>query len=90
VGDTSRELIELWRLRHGSWPVWRSVIEVIRERGDATSIKELALSGEDLIQAGLTPGPELGRMLTRLLDRVLEDPRLNTRESLLTLAKELS
>jgi tRNA nucleotidyltransferase (CCA-adding enzyme) len=90
VGDTSRELIELWRLRHGSWPVWRSVIEVIRERGDATSIKELAVSGEDLIHAGLTPGPELGRMLTRLLDRVLEDPRLNTRESLLTLAKERS
>lgn len=90
VGETSRDLIELWRLRHGSWPVWRSVIEVIRGRGDATSLRELAVSGEDLIQAGFTPGPELGQVLNRLMDRVLEEPRLNTRDSLLALAKELT
>ena len=90
VGESSRDLIELWRLRHGSWPVWRSVIEVVRGRGDATSIRELAVSGEDLIDAGFTPGPEIGRMLNRLMDRVLDEPRLNTREALLTLAKELT
>jgi hypothetical protein len=32
----------------------------------------------------------LGQVLTRLMDRVLEEPRLNNRETLLTLAKELS
>lgn len=90
VGEVSRDLTELWRLRHGSWPAWRAVIEVIRARGDAISIKDLALSGEDLIQAGIPPGPGLGRVLSQLLDRVLEEPRLNTRESLLTLAKELT
>jgi tRNA nucleotidyltransferase (CCA-adding enzyme) len=90
VGETSKDLVELWRLRHGSWPVWRSVIELIRERGDPTTIRELAVSGEDLIEAGLTPGPELGRVLNRLLDRVLDEPGLNTRDSLLTLARELT
>jgi hypothetical protein len=90
VGESARDLVELWRLRHGSWPVWRSLIEVIRGRGDATSIKDLAVSGDDLIQAGITPGPRLGQVLSRLMDRVLEEPRLNSRETLLSMAKELS
>jgi tRNA nucleotidyltransferase (CCA-adding enzyme) len=88
VGETSRDLVELWRLRHGNWPLWRSVIDAVRSRGDATAIRELAISGEDLIHAGFVPGPELGRVLTRLMERVLEEPRLNTRDSLLRLAKE--
>jgi tRNA nucleotidyltransferase (CCA-adding enzyme) len=90
VGETSRDLTELWRLRHGSWPTWRTVIEVIRGRGDATSIKDLAVSGEDLIQAGIPAGPGLGLVLGQLLDRVIDEPRLNTHESLLALVKELS
>lgn len=89
VGESSRDLVELWRLRHGSWPMWRSVIEVIRGRGDATSIKDLAVSGDDLIRAGIAPGPQLGQALAQMLERVLDEPRLNTRESLLAMAKEL-
>ena len=90
VGETSRDLTELWRLRRGNWPAWRSIIEVVRSRGEATSLKELAVTGEDLIAAGIAPGPRLGQVLGQLLDRVLDEPRLNTREALLTLAKELS
>jgi tRNA nucleotidyltransferase (CCA-adding enzyme) len=90
VGESARDLVELWRLRNGSWPVWRSLIEMIRGRGDATSIKDLAVSGDDLIQAGIAPGPRLGQVLSRLMDRVLEEPRLNSRETLLSMAKELS
>jgi tRNA nucleotidyltransferase (CCA-adding enzyme) len=90
VGESSRDLVELWRLRRGSWPMWRSLIEVIRGRGEATAIKDLAVSGDDLIQAGIAPGPMLGQALARLLDRVLEEPRLNNRETLLTMAKELA
>ena len=33
------------------------------------------------------PGPKMGLVLDRLLDRVLEDPSLNTREQLLALAR---
>jgi tRNA nucleotidyltransferase (CCA-adding enzyme) len=90
VGETSRDLVELWRLRHGAWPAWRSTVEVVRNRGDAVALKDLAISGDDLVSAGFSPGPDLGRVLADLLDRVLEDPRLNSREALLALAKELS
>jgi hypothetical protein len=45
------------------------------------------VSGADLLAMGVPAGPELGRLLSRLLDAVLEDPALNTREALLALAE---
>ena len=36
---------------------------------------------------GLEPGPRLGRMLDALLDRVVDDPALNDRGTLLLLAQ---
>jgi hypothetical protein len=38
---------------------------------------------------GIGPGPEVGRALHALLDRVLEDPGLNERERLLALLGEM-
>ncbi|MEO8201908.1 MAG: CCA tRNA nucleotidyltransferase [Gemmatimonadota bacterium] len=90
VEECSRDLMELSRLRSGDWPPWRSMVESIRSRGDATRIKDLAVTGEDLIGLGISPGPRLGQMLTMLLDHVIEDPRLNTRDGLLSLAREHS
>ncbi len=57
----------------------------IIEGGDAITIKDLKLTGNDLIQMGIQPGPELGRILKELLDKVLDDPELNTKEKLIEL-----
>ena len=54
----------------------------IRQRGDCVSLKELAITGADLIQAGMKPGKELGETLKRLLELVLEHPEWNTKEIL--------
>lgn len=54
----------------------------IRQRGDCVSLKELAVTGADLIQAGMKPGKELGETLKRLLGLVLEHPEWNTKEIL--------
>jgi hypothetical protein len=43
------------------------------------------VSGDDLLAAGVARGPEVGRLLDRLLDAVLADPALNSRERLLAL-----
>jgi hypothetical protein len=52
-------------------------------------VKDLAVGGDDLMSAlGLSPGPLLGRLLALLLDRVLDEPSLNTPETLLRLASE--
>ncbi len=61
----------------------------ISDRKDAVTLKDLAISGKDLIAAGMAPGRQIGETLNALLDRVLEDPGLNQREILLRISKEL-
>jgi tRNA nucleotidyltransferase (CCA-adding enzyme) len=57
---------------------------------DPLVLKDLAITGNDLMQAGFAAGRQLGELLGKLLDRVLVDPALNTRDQLLALAKELA
>jgi poly(A) polymerase/tRNA nucleotidyltransferase (CCA-adding enzyme) len=50
----------------------------------ALTVQQLALGGEDVMRAlGIPPGPEVGRVLHALLEQVLDDPGLNTRERML-------
>lgn len=60
----------------------------ILEKEQCLSIKELAVSGTDLIAAGMKPGREIGEMLKLLLEAVLEAPEKNTKEQLLALVRE--
>ena len=53
------------------------------------STGQLAIRGRDLIELGMAPGPEMGRLLNRFLEEVIEDPRLNTRQNLLARAQRL-
>jgi hypothetical protein len=53
-------------------------------------VADLAVDGSDLIRSGLKPGPRFGRILDGLLERVLEDPSANRRETLLELAAALA
>jgi tRNA nucleotidyltransferase (CCA-adding enzyme) len=59
------------------------VVASIRAAKDPLTLKDLAVTGDDLIAAGVRPGPEVGETLARLLAGVLEDPTRNTREQLL-------
>jgi tRNA nucleotidyltransferase (CCA-adding enzyme) len=45
------------------------------------------VDGDDLIELGFVPGPELGRVLHELLHDVVEDPELNTKDALLGRAR---
>lgn len=56
---------------------------------DAVTVKDLAISGNDLIADGMPPGRQIGETLSALLEKVLDDPSLNTREILLKLYKEV-
>ena len=55
----------------------------IMERNECVSLKMLAVTGKDLIAAGMKPGKEIGQMLEHFLDLVLEHPELNQKEELL-------
>ena len=67
----------------------RQVYEEIIEQKQCVSLKTLAVTGKDLMkEMDMEPGPEVGAMLKRLLDYVMEDPSRNEREILLKAAKE--
>lgn len=55
----------------------------VLEDKDPLTIKELAVTGRDLIEAGVAQGPALGEILNDLLDIVLDNPKLNTKQELL-------
>lgn len=61
----------------------REVYAEVAAARECVSLKELAVSGRDLIGEGIAPGPELGNILSDLLELVLEDPTRNTKEYLL-------
>lgn len=61
----------------------------IRLHGDCLSLKQLAVTGKDLIAQGMDPGPGLGIILQRMLEDVLEYPEHNTREYLMELLETL-
>ena len=66
----------------------RIAVELDRQP-DLLLRNRLAIDGHDLQrELGLEPGPRIGLVLDRLMERVLDDPSLNERETLLRLAGE--
>ncbi len=57
--------------------------ERVARRGDCVRMADLAVKGEDLIRAGMEPGPRMGEVLKAMFEEVLENPRHNTRSWLL-------
>ena len=64
---------------------YRHLLEMYREIWEAQEcllIRDLKLDGKDLIAMGVQPGPDMGKILNDLLQQVLEEPQLNTKEKL--------
>ena len=61
----------------------------IVEKDEAVSVKELKISGKDIIELGVSQGREVGVVLKLIFERVLEDSKLNKKEILIKLAKEI-
>lgn len=68
---------------------WQQLYEELRNKNQCVSLKTLAVTGSDLIGIGMKPGRELGEVLQKLLELVLEEPERNTKEFLLDRAKEM-
>ena len=63
----------------------RSLLE--QEQSQPHRLTDLAIDGSDLIALGFDEGPVLGRTLESLLDAVVDEPALNTRDRLLDRAR---
>lgn len=62
--------------------LWQELYEQIMEEKQCVTLKMLAINGSDLIRLGMKPGREMGQVLNRLLEQVLEDPERNNKKYL--------
>ena len=79
------------RAAGGNAPAPRAVREAYRRSvrmafRDPIEIADLAVTGTDLVEAGIAPGPEVGRILGALLEVVVDDPAENARDRLIARA----
>lgn len=101
--DTS-ELFPLWReLKYCDASSCKIDIETLQQRlekfdqdmakiqqgPELSPLSSLAISGRDLLEAGLKEGPIIGEILRALHERVLDSPELNEKLTLLALAQEM-
>lgn len=66
---------------------YEHLYEVMKARGDCISLKQLAVTGRDLIALGVKPGRPIGEILALLLDEVIQEPKKNERTYLLEQAE---
>ncbi|WP_455714164.1 CCA tRNA nucleotidyltransferase [Anaerosporobacter sp.] len=67
----------------------KEVYRDICEAEDCLSLKDLAVTGKDLMEIGFKQGKILGTVLNQLLQHVLENPEDNSKEILLDYAKSI-
>lgn len=60
----------------------------IIDRKDPLSIRDLSVNGQDIMNLGIKEGRVVGNILKDLLEKVLKDPHLNEKETLLTIARK--
>lgn len=66
------------------------LIDEVIEQRLCFSLKDLAVNGRDLMDAGITDGVQIGRMLNRLLEMVVDESAENDKEVLLHQAREIA
>ena len=64
----------------------RRLLRTLAEKEGSLTLKTLAVKGADLMERGMQPGPQLGRTLNALLEKVLAGELPNDREALLNAA----
>ena len=65
-----------------------ALLKQIRQEGACLTVKDLAITGNDLLDLGVQPGKIIGHCMTFLLNLVQDELILNTREDLLSAAKQ--
>ena len=66
----------------------KKMYEDIISRGDCISVKDLDITGNDLMEYGLS-GVQIGKTLNELLHIVIENPKLNEKSTLLAMIEHI-
>lgn len=63
----------------------RNYFQEMLDLNQCTTVKDLKVNGSDLIKLGIKPGKEIGQILEKLLEEVIERPTMNTKEALMAI-----
>ena len=88
--DMKAQNLDFYDGRHNELETVRTEINSILEEEQCFKLKDLKINGKDLIKMGIDPGKEIGIVLNALLDKVLENPELNTKEKLIEISKTIN
>lgn len=69
------------------YQVQRNLVDQVRQQQQPTNLSQLAINGQDLVEAGIPQGPMVGEILQNLMTQVIGDPSMNDRDKLLQLAR---
>ncbi len=89
MADRKGNLLNNEGYEKGIFHFLRNLRKIDRDE-DALKVRDLKISGYDLIEMGLKPGPIFSTILDQLLEEVLDDPSLNDRAWLLARANEFA
>lgn len=65
------------------------ILEEMKSAGTCMSLKEMAINGRDLLELGVPQGIEIGQLLDRLFELVCTETLPNSRECLLSAARQM-
>lgn len=87
LADVKAQRPEIAQSRIAELEKARKLFEEERSLKPALTIKQLKIGGRDLIELGMTPSPQMGRLLSEMLRLVIEEKLPNERQPLLEYAK---
>lgn len=87
--DIKAQNSKYYQERHKKLIEIRNSLDEIISQKECFTTKDLKINGKDLIELGFSQDKTIGNTLNSLLDMVLENPNLNTRESLIELANNM-
>ncbi|MEW9093753.1 MAG: CCA tRNA nucleotidyltransferase [Clostridiaceae bacterium] len=87
IADMQAQNLDFYKERYDKLVNIEEKLNRIIETKECFTIKDLAINGKDLINIGIKQGKEIGDILNHLLDIVLENPEMNTKEKLIEIIK---
>ena len=83
TGNVSQELLDKFDRIEG---MIRKIWQEAQQGQTCFCMKDLTVGGRDLIEAGIPEGPQIGEVLQKLLDEVIDGSLPNDRQALLEAA----
>lgn len=79
VADEPEKTVELEKVKQ--------ITEKVIADKECFKLKDMAVKGDDLIKSGMAMGPEIGKTLNMLLDKVISEEVANDKDSLMQIVK---